>query len=92
MIVGDCIGVSQLAVSHAINRVSSALANQSAAFIRFQFDIESIRTLKQNVCQQFQIPGVIGVIDCKHVRMTYRSAEHVMVFLNRKLTIQLTPE
>ena len=84
MIVGDCMGESQLAVPHTINRVSRALANQSAVFIRFQFDNESIRTLKQNYYQQLQIPGVIVAIDCTHVRMTPLSAENVMVFLNRK--------
>ena len=78
-VIGDLFGVSIFAACTVIHKVSRAIAKQKRQFLSFP---ENLADIKRKDVGHF--PGVIGVIDCTHVRIICPNNENAMAFVNRK--------
>ena len=67
-VIGDLFQVSQPAMSRIIKRVSTAIASQHRDFIKFP-NRDSLSSEKQKFMEIGGIPGVIGAIDCTHIKI-----------------------
>lgn len=78
-----CIGgISQSAVSAAINAVSQGLVRHAAKFIQFPNTAESQAQVKKEFMDKFGFPGVLGVIDCTHVELR-APIKNAAMFVNK---------
>ena len=66
--IGELTTVSQPTISRIIKRVASAIASLKPRFIRFPQDRQCSRE-KQKFMEIGGIPGVLGAIDCTHVKI-----------------------
>ena len=80
-VIGDLFGVSAFAACTAIHKVSKAIAKQRAQFLSFP---EKLADTKRKFYDVAHFPGVIGAIDCTHIRIICRNKENAMAFVNRK--------
>lgn len=77
------ISISQQSVSNCVREVASLLTHHLAQIIQFPTTIEQKQLLKNEFFRKYHFPGVIGAIDCTHVRiLAPREEEHN--YLNRK--------
>ena len=77
----DDLGISQPSVSRAINTLSKPHIIQQ--FIRFPLDYQQLHRIKANFMAIAAMPGVVDVIDGKHVKIIAPSIDED-VFVNRK--------
>ena len=61
--------------------VSKAVAKQRAQFLSFP---ENLADTKRKFYDVAHFPGVIGAIDCTHIRIICPNKENAMTFVNRK--------
>ncbi|XP_063910658.1 putative nuclease HARBI1 [Zophobas morio] len=82
--------MSQSSVSRSIHVVIDIIIDQFHHIIKFPRTVEEITVTKNRFFQRFQLPGVVGCIDCTHVPI---SGEALvlgnidvprLVFMNRK--------
>ena len=64
--IGDLFGVSTFAACTTIHKVSKAIAKQRAQFLSFP---ENLADTKRKFYDVAHFPGVIGAIDCTHIRI-----------------------
>jgi hypothetical protein len=82
--VGEIAGISQGTICKIVSDVSVAIAQRKGHYMSFpQPGIECTR-LQEEFFRIARFPGVIGAIDCKHVRITCPLGEHKNVYINRK--------
>ncbi|KAK9728437.1 DDE superfamily endonuclease [Popillia japonica] len=84
------LGVSQASVSRCIAEVSRAL-NRPDIFnqwVQFPRNMAELNRVQQQFYNKFQIPGVIGCIDCTHIAIFPPVLNHPInpeyIFVNRK--------
>ena len=65
-VIGDLFGVSVFAACRVIHKVSRAIAKQKRQFLSFS---ENLADIKRKFYDVGHCPGVIGAIDCTHVRI-----------------------
>lgn len=80
-VVGDLFGISIFAVSTVIHKVSRAIAKRKGQFISFQPDLSET---KRKFYEIAHFSGVVGAIDCTHVRIVCPDRDSAMAFINRK--------
>ena len=80
-VIGDLCGVSAFAACSAIRKVSKAIAKQRAHFLSFP---ENLADTKRKFYDVANFPGVIGAIDCTHLRIICPNRENAMAFFNRE--------
>ena len=80
-VTGNLFGVSAFAASTAIHEASKAIAKQRAQFLSFP---ENLADTKRKFYDVAHFPGVIGAIDCSHIRIICPNKENAMAFVNRK--------
>ena len=79
---GDTLHLSQASLSRIIAQVSDALARRLPEFVRLPNE-DAMRRNKHRFFLTANFPGVIGVIDCTHVKII-APREHEEQFVNRK--------
>ena len=80
-VTGNLFGVSAFSACTAIHKVSKAIAKQRAQFLSFPENLADTRRKFYDVAH---FPGVIGAIDCSHIRIICPNKENAMAFVNRK--------
>jgi len=80
-VTGDLFGASAFATCTEIHKISKAIAKQRAQFLSFP---ENLADTKRKFYDVAHYPGVIGAIDCAHIRIICPNKENTMVFVNRK--------
>ena len=80
-VIGDLFGVSVFAACTASHEVSREIANRKRQFLSFPDDLTDTKRKFYDVAH---FPGVIGAIDCTHVRIICPNKENVTAFINRK--------
>jgi len=79
-VIGDLFGVSVFAACTVIHKVSRAIAKLKRQFLSFP---ENLADIKRKFYDVGHFPGVIGAIDCTHVRIICPNKENAMAFVNR---------
>ena len=80
-VIGDLFGVSVFAACKVIHKVSRTIAKLKRRFLSIP---ENLADVKRKFYDIDHFPGVIGAIDCTHVRIICPNNENVMAFVNRK--------
>ena len=80
-VIGHLFGVGAFAACTAIHKVSKAIAKQRTQFLSFP---ENLADTKRRFYDVAHFPGVIGAIDCTHIRIICPNKENAMAFVNRK--------
>ena len=80
-VIGDLFGVSVFAAWTVIHKVSRAIAKPKRHFLSFP---QNLADIKRKFYDVGHFPGVIGIIDCTHVRILFPNKENAMAFVNRK--------
>lgn len=81
--IGDIHGVHQTSVSRIIQNVSTAIASLSSEFIKFPSP-EECEIIKHEFATTCGFPGVIGLIDGTHIRISNPGGENGEIYRNRK--------
>lgn len=68
-VIGDFMGLSKSTVWKIIHKVSAVIASLRPEFVRFPETLEEIRSSQAKFFRRAGLPGVIGCIDCKQVRI-----------------------
>ncbi|XP_069694808.1 putative nuclease HARBI1 [Periplaneta americana] len=82
---GDTVNVSASTVCRTIDRVLTAINSLRLRVINFPDDDE-LPFIKNDfaVLSRDNFPGIIGAIDCTHIRITCPNRERAVVYINRK--------
>ena len=80
-IIRDLFAVSAFAAYTAVHKVSKGIAKQRAQFLSFP---ENLADTKRKFYDVAHFPGVIGAIDCTHIRIICPNKENALAFFNRK--------
>lgn len=81
-IIGDIFGVSKATVCRVVHRVSAAIAATMNHHVKFDQQAGANVT-KAKFFAMSMFPGIIGCIDCTHVKIMSPS-EYENVYVNRK--------
>ena len=74
--IGDLHGLSKASVCRIVKHVSDSIACLSNRYIRMPSTTNEIRKMKTSFYEKANFPGVIGVIDCVHIRLVFNIAPH----------------
>ena len=80
-VIGDLFGVSVFAACKVIHKVSRTIAKLKRRFLSIP---ENLADVKRKFYDIGHFLGVIGAIDCTHVRIICPNKENAMAFVNRK--------
>ena len=80
-VIGDLFGVSVFAACRVIHKVSRAIAKQKRQFLSIPGNLADV---KRKFYDVGHFPGVIGAINCTHVRVICPNKENAMAFVNHK--------
>lgn len=80
-VIGDLFGVSVFAACRVIHKVSRAIAKQKRQFLSIPGNLADV---KRKFYDVGRFPGVIGAINCTHVRVICPNKENAMAFVNHK--------
>ena len=83
-VIGDTLGYHISSVSRAVRDVSGALCGVANQFIKWPTLAAEKNRIKEGFYQISQFPGVIGAIDCTHVRLLSPSGGNEYAYVNRK--------
>lgn len=81
---GDVMNICQQSVSRIVAKVSRVIASKMKDFVKFPSSVEEIHTMKQKFYELAHFPGVIGCIDCTHIKIRSPGGITSEVFRNRK--------
>ena len=84
IVTGDLEGLSQTSVSVIIKEVSEILALKRKDFIKFPKTDEEITAENQGFYAIGHFPGVVGAVDCTHVKIQSPGGDTAELFRNRK--------
>uniref|UniRef100_A0A1Y1MXP7 Putative nuclease HARBI1 n=1 Tax=Photinus pyralis TaxID=7054 RepID=A0A1Y1MXP7_PHOPY len=82
--LGDFIGIHKTTAGRIIKRVTQALLTIRGNYIKFPENEEEKRRVQERFFHVAQFPGVIGAIDCTHVKIQSPGGNNAEVFRNRK--------
>lgn len=81
--VGDTVGISKATASRVVSRVSAAIASLRPQYIVFPREEDRARII-QDFYNIANFPGVLGAIDCTHVKIQSPGGNMGEIFRNRK--------
>lgn len=81
-VIGDLFGVSVFAACTVIHKVARVIAKRKGHFLSFPVNLSDT---KRKFYEIAHFPGVVGAIDCTHIRIICPDKENAMAFINRKL-------
>ena len=82
---GDFSGVHKSTASKVVRRVSRALANLRANYIRMPGNNEEIAICKEKFFRIARFPRCIGAIDCSHIKIQSPGGDNAELFRNTAL-------
>ena len=82
--IGDSMGVHISSVSRCVASVTEALCKHLGTFVHFPNDEDSMNQEKHKFYQVANFPGVVGCIDCTHVRILAPQGDEEPHYINRK--------
>ena len=85
IVTGDLEGLSEPTVSNLIRKVSMMIARKKNLFIKFPQSREEISKEVQGFYAICQFPGVVGAIDCIHIKVQSPGGNDAELFRNRKV-------
>ena len=80
---GDLTYISQPSASRIIKRVSEAIARLKNNYIAFP-EGELLNDTKRDFWRIGEFPGVVGAIDCTHIKIVCPGGDNAELFRNRK--------
>ena len=83
LMVGDNAGISKTTVSRIVCKVSEAIASLRGRYITFP-SLEERPRIIQEFYEMYHFPGVLGAIDCTHVRIGSPGGNRAEIYRNRK--------
>lgn len=83
ILIGDCSNVHRTTVLRIIHEVSDIIASYRPRFVQFPTQQE-IRNVMDGFYGIGGFPGVIGAIDCTHIRIQSPGGDNAELFRNRK--------
>ncbi|KAL3097738.1 hypothetical protein niasHT_026834 [Heterodera trifolii] len=81
--INDLFNITQRTVSLVVQRVTKALANKSADFIKFPNSQQNEITIKRDFLNYCDLPFVMGAIDCSHIKIEGPGSDEES-YINRK--------
>ena len=81
LISGNLLNISKSTAHKFIHRSIKVICESATAWIKFPADLEQ---LQQSFERTYRFPGVIGAIDCTHVKIESIGGRNAEVFRNRK--------
>lgn len=81
---GDLLGISQPTVSRVCARVARALARCASHIIKMPTNIAEQEKVIRDFKSIRNFPGVIGAIDCTHIRIKKTGGSLAQYYINRK--------
>lgn len=82
-VIGDLVGIGRSSTCKIIKSVARSIASLSKEYIKFP-SREEIQKSSRNFQQICGFPGVVGAIDCTHIRIMPPQRDIAGLFLNRK--------
>lgn len=82
--VADLHGISQSRLSVIIARIVRVISTYLPEYIKFPTEGNKIRDLKAGFFEIAGMPGIVGAIDCTHIRIKNPGGEHPALYINRK--------
>lgn len=77
--------MSQTSLSKSINEISRAITNNlSQTYIRFPQTQEEVNLIKQRFMDDYNLPGVFGLVDGFHVELAGVSLDTRRAYINRR--------
>lgn len=73
--------MSQATVSRIVAKVSRALAGKAVQFIKWPVDLQRAKEKFHSIAG---FPGIVGCIDCTHVKIRNPHGNEPMLYCNRK--------
>ncbi|XP_023931601.1 putative nuclease HARBI1 [Lingula anatina] len=83
MACGDLCDISQSSASRIIKRVSEGIASLKPQFIRFP-EGQELQNMKLGFWRIAGFPGVVGAIDCTHIKIPSPGGVDAELYRNRK--------
>lgn len=84
-VVGDCFGgIHKATISRVVKRVTDKIASLKPEYIRMPTTMAERAETKARFYAIAHFPGVIGAVDCTHVRIHSPGGENAEMFRNRK--------
>lgn len=80
----DVHGLSQSTQSNIISRITRVLASYLPDVVQFPADVQNLRRLKEDFHRVAGMPGIVGTIDCTHIKIKNPGGEHPGLYINRK--------
>ena len=81
---GDLMQLHQATVCRIVHSVSKAIAKRRSHFIQFPSDTTAVMEQKRSFYNENGFPGVIGLIDCTHIKIKSPGGDSAEVHRNRK--------
>ncbi|CAH2096928.1 unnamed protein product [Euphydryas editha] len=81
---GDVMDICQQSVSRIVAKVSTLLARKMKDFVKFPTTHNDVNKVKQAFYDIAEFPGVIGCIDCTHIKIRSPGGISSEVYRNRK--------
>jgi len=69
LVIGDILGLSQGTVSQCFNKVVDLISAKASAFIKFPVTAIDVQRCQVEFTAIAGFPGVVGCIDCTHIRL-----------------------
>lgn len=83
MTIGDLFGIHKATVSRIVHRFARVFASKRSDFIKFSSGSE-LRKVKREFFNLAGFPGVVGALDCTHIRIIRPSGNTAELYRNRK--------
>ena len=84
-VIGDTMGYHIPSISRAVRYVSNALCDIAGQYITWSSTEVQRSIIKTWFYDIVYFPGVVGAIDCTHVRIQTPPLDYEYAFVNRKV-------
>lgn len=82
--IGDYFNISQSTICRIIPRITRLICDLSQNYIKLPRTQEAQRNIAENFYKIAGFPGIIGALDCTHIRIESPGGEQAELFRNRK--------
>jgi len=84
IVTGDLENISQSSISILVKEISEILAKNKEEFVKFPKSAEEVEIENQRFFILGRFPGVVGALDCTHIKIQCPGGESAELFRNRK--------
>ncbi|XP_069687300.1 putative nuclease HARBI1 [Periplaneta americana] len=83
LMVGDNAGISKSTVSRIVSKVSAAIASMRRRYVTFP-SVQERPSIVQQFYDMYNFPGIVGAIDCTHIKIQSPGGNRAEIYRNRK--------